>query len=73
LLKSKDKAVYYFKIYKTKVENQLERKIKELCQIVVANISQMFSFRERNMLLFMRGHLSIHFSQMGCPKERTAL
>jgi hypothetical protein len=30
LLKSKDEALYYFKIYKAKVENQLERKIKWL-------------------------------------------
>jgi hypothetical protein len=28
LLKSKDEALQYFKIYKAKVENQLERKIK---------------------------------------------
>jgi hypothetical protein len=28
LLKSKDEALYYFKIYKAEVENQLERKIK---------------------------------------------
>jgi hypothetical protein len=29
LLKSKDEALNYFKIYKAKVENQLEKKIKE--------------------------------------------
>jgi hypothetical protein len=29
-LKSKDEALYYFKIYKAEVENQLERKIKRL-------------------------------------------
>jgi transposase InsO family protein len=28
LLKPKDEALYYFKIYKVEVENQLERKIK---------------------------------------------
>jgi hypothetical protein len=28
LLKSKDEALHYFKIYKDEVENQLERKIK---------------------------------------------
>jgi hypothetical protein len=28
LLKTKDKALHYFKIYKAKVDNQLERKIK---------------------------------------------
>jgi transposase InsO family protein len=30
LLKSKDEALHYFKIYKAEVENQLERKIKRL-------------------------------------------
>jgi transposase InsO family protein len=28
LLKTKDEALHYFKIYKAKVENQLEKKIK---------------------------------------------
>jgi transposase InsO family protein len=30
LLKSKDEALHYFKIYKAEVENQLERKIKHI-------------------------------------------
>jgi hypothetical protein len=30
LLKTKDEALHYFKIYKAKVDNQLERKIKWL-------------------------------------------
>ncbi len=30
LLKTKDETLHYFKIYKAKVENQLERKIKRL-------------------------------------------
>jgi hypothetical protein len=30
LLKTKDEALHYFKINKTEVENQLERKIKRL-------------------------------------------
>ena len=30
LLKSKDEALHYFKIYKAEVENQLERKIKRV-------------------------------------------
>jgi transposase InsO family protein len=30
LLKSKDEVLHYFKTYKAKVENQLERKIKRL-------------------------------------------
>ena len=31
LLKTKDEALYYFKIYKAEVENQLEKKIKRVC------------------------------------------
>ena len=31
LLKSKDEALHYFKMYKVEVENQLERKIKRCC------------------------------------------
>jgi hypothetical protein len=74
LLKSKDEALHYFKIYKAEVENQLERKIKRLGQIVVASISQIYLlYSARNMVLFMRGRLPIHLSQMGLPKERTAL
>ena len=30
MLKTKDEALHYFKIYKAKVENQLERKVKRL-------------------------------------------
>jgi hypothetical protein len=30
LLKTKDKALHYFKIYKAEVENQLERKVRRL-------------------------------------------
>ena len=30
LLKTKDEALHYFKIYKAEVENQLEKKIKRL-------------------------------------------
>jgi transposase InsO family protein len=30
LLKSKDEALHYFKIYKAEVENQLEKKVKRL-------------------------------------------
>ena len=30
LLKTKDEALHYFKVYKVEVENQLERKIKRL-------------------------------------------
>ena len=73
LLKSKDEALHYFKIYKAEVENQRERS-KEFGQIVVASTSQIYLlYSARNMVLFMRGRLPIHLSQMGLPKERTAL
>jgi hypothetical protein len=41
LLKSKDEALHYFKIYKAEVENQRERKSKGYCPIAEDNISQM--------------------------------
>ena len=56
LLQTKDEALDYFKIYKAEVENQPERKIKRL----------------RNMVLFMRGRLPIHLNQMEWPRGKTA-
>ena len=41
LLKTKDEALHYFKVYKAEVENQLEKKIKRCGPIVGENISQM--------------------------------
>jgi hypothetical protein len=70
LLKSKDEALHYFKIYKTEVENQLERKIK---RVRSDRGGKYFSNLFTNMVLFMRGRLPIHLSQMGLPKERTTL
>ena len=69
LLKSKDEALHYFKIYKVEVENHLERKIKR----VWSDRGGEYFSTARNMILFMRGRLPIHLSQMGLPKERTAL
>jgi hypothetical protein len=54
LLKSKYKALHYFKTYKAKVENQLERKIKRLRLIVVENIFQVI------FLIFFVEHGIIH-------------
>ena len=74
LLKSKDEALHYFKIYKAEVETNLRERSKELGQIVVASTSQIYSLHSaRNMVLFMRGRLPILLSQMGLPKERTTL
>jgi len=41
LLKSKDEALNYFKIYKAEVENQLEKKLNVCGLITGENISQM--------------------------------
>ena len=74
LLKSKDEALHYFKIYKAEVENQLERKINRVMSDCGGSTSQIYSLHSvRNMVLFMRGRLPICLSQMGLPKERTVL
>jgi sensor histidine kinase YesM len=74
LLKSKYEALHYFKTYKAKVENQLERKIKRLRLIVVENIFQViFLIFLWNTVLFMRGHRHTHHNPMGFLRERTIL
>jgi hypothetical protein len=40
-MKTKDKALHYFKIYKAEVENQLEKKIKRLWSDCGGEISLM--------------------------------
>jgi hypothetical protein len=74
LLKTKDEALHYFKVYKTKVENQLEKKIKRLRSDRGGDIFQMnFLSFARCMELFMRGHHHTHYSPMGLQRERTTL
>ena len=73
LLKSKDEALHYFKIYKAEVGNQLERKIKHLrSDRGGEHFSNVLSYSVRNTTSFMRGHRLIHPNPMGLPKERTA-
>ena len=74
LLKTKDEALHYVKIYKAEVENQLEKKIKKLRSDRGENISQMslLSF-VRCLVLFMRGRHHTHHNPMGLQRERTAL
>ena len=43
LLKTKDEAFHYFKIFKTEVENQIERKISVYVMIVEENTFSMSS------------------------------
>ena len=74
LLKTKDEALYYFKVYKVEVENQLEKKIKRLRSDRGGNIFQTnFLSFARCMELFMRGRHHTHHSPMGLQRERTAL
>ena len=54
LLKSKDEALHYFKIYKAEVENQLERKIK---RVMSNHGGEYFS---NNFTLFYEEHGIIH-------------
>jgi transposase InsO family protein len=74
LLKSKDEALRYFKIYKAEVENQLERKIKRLFS---ERGGEYFS---NDFFEFCAEHGIIHertppYSPQsnGLPKERTTL
>ena len=61
LLKTKDEALHYFKVYKAEVENQFEKKIKRLWSDRGENISQMnFLSFARCMELFMRGRHHTH-------------
>ena len=74
LLKSKDEALQYFKIYKAEVENQLERKIK---RVRSDHGGEYFS---NNFTSFCEEHGIIHErtrpyspKSNGLLKERTAL
>ena len=68
------KFLHYFKIYKAEVENQLERKIKRVRSDRGGEyFSNLFTLFYEEHVLFMRGRLPIHLSQMGLPKEKTAL
>jgi hypothetical protein len=64
LLKSKDEALHYFKTYKAKAENLLERKIKWLR---FDRGGEYFSgdFFVWNMVLFMRRRHHTHHNPMG--------
>ena len=74
LLKSKDEALHYFKTYKAEVENQLERKIKQLMSGRGGEYFQViFLISVWNMVLFMRGHRHTHHNPMGLLRERTVL
>jgi hypothetical protein len=72
-LLKKDGALHYFKVYKAKVENQIEKKIKRL-RSDWGDISQMnFLSFVQSMLLFMGGHLHTHHNPIGLLKEKTRL
>ena len=72
LLRTKDEALDYFKIYKAEVENQLERKIKRLRSDRGGEYFPKYLMNSvRNTVLFMRGHLPIRPSQTGLLREKT--
>jgi transposase InsO family protein len=73
LLKSKDEALHYFKIYKAEVEIQLERKIKHL------RLDRGGVYFSNTFDTFCEEHGIVHVrtppyspQSMGLPKERTA-
>ena len=74
LLKSKDKALNYFKIYKAEVENQLEKKIKLLRSDRGGEyFSNGFSeFCVEHGIIHERNRHT-HHNPMGLPRERIAL
>ena len=72
LLKSKDEALHYFKVYKAEVENQLERKIKRVRSDRGGEyFSNEFNFFVRSMALFMREPHHILLSQRSGREEES--
>ena len=71
LIKSKDETFDVFKCYKSKVENQKEKKIKFFAVIEVVNIFLMSSLIiVKNMTLYIKQvHLTPH-NRMVCLKEK---
>ena len=70
LLKTKDEALHYFKVYKVEVENQLEKKIKRLRS---DRGGEYFS-NEFSEFCAVHGIIhDTHHSPMGLQRERTAL
>ena len=69
LLKSKDEALNFFKIYKAEAENQLDRKIKRLRSDRGGEYfsNEFDSFCAEYGIIHER-MLPIHRSQMGWPK-----
>ena len=70
LLKTKDEALYYFKVYKAEVENQLEKKIKCL------RFDREGEYFSNEFSEFCAVHGIIHdthHSPMGLQRERTTL
>ena len=73
LLKTKDEALNYFKIFKAEVETQLEKKIKILRSDRGGEyFSNDFDYSVRNTVLFTRGRLPIRPNQTGLLRGKTA-
>ena len=74
LLKTKDEALHYFKVYKAEVENQLEKKIKRLRSDRRGEYfsNEFFEFCTVHGIIHEDATI-LHHSPMGLQRERTAL
>ena len=73
LLQTKDEALDYFKIYKTEVENQLERKIKRLrSERGGEYFSKIFDEFCEELGIIHEGTPPTHPSQTGLLREKNA-
>ena len=66
LLKFKDKVLDWFKVYKAKTENQLDRKIKILRSDRGGSIPQMICQDSAKSMILFRGNCSLHTSIQQC-------
>jgi transposase InsO family protein len=73
LLKTKDEAFYYFKIFKAAVENQLEKKIKRLLDDCGECISNEFSqfYAEHGIIHEVTPPYSLQSNGVAERKNRT--
>ena len=73
LLKSKDEAIEKFVLYKNKVENQLNKKIKVLRSDRGGEYNRHLLMFVLNMRLYMKPQHLIHLNPMEWPSKRITL
>jgi len=73
-LKTKYKTLHYFKTYKAKVENQLERKKSNRYDVITVGVflNEFSTFCNKYGIIYRGRHYN-HNNLMGLPKERTML